>query len=528
MLRSILENCLNKCNSSRKKSIAFPAIGTGILGFPHNVAAKIFFEETKEFEKRISNCNIKEVSFVLYNQDVASIEAFKTELEKQPEWDDRQPAANVPAVSLKKRKFRRTSTKNDLSSTLNISPEERDNSVMCVQIGENKEIEIVKGDITKETTNVIAHFTNQSLTLSNIVGKALSRAGGREIQRECQDIADSGKLDFQTTALTNAGRLDVKYIAHMISSNDVNYNEIERCISNCLQTVRDKECESISFSGVVPGSLKYDASKAATTILTSVTRFLNSNAGSLRLVRIVLNDDDLFAAFQASAKKLNENEGPGMFKKFVNTFIWKSDSPTISVKEKPAVNRKTVSLEIYAKDDDTVNLVKDRIRKLLESQNRKEMVEDDNIEKLSPQQVAEITELCHMNDVKVSIEKDLDRIVLVGHGEDVTKTFAQIHKILGRIGEAEKEKKYAALHADLAEIVSQGVQWYYVVPGSADHEEYDKQTNVMIEKAYSKKEKSIIFLLEDGKCEIVFDKMQETNLNTNEMLKVIRKDLKGN
>lgn len=61
-LRSIVKNCLQMCNSSGKKSIAFPAIGTGILGFPHDVAAKIFFEETKEFDKKTTSCTITEVS----------------------------------------------------------------------------------------------------------------------------------------------------------------------------------------------------------------------------------------------------------------------------------------------------------------------------------------------------------------------------------------------------------------------------------------------------------------------------------
>ncbi|CAB4025597.1 poly [ADP-ribose] polymerase 14-like [Paramuricea clavata] len=84
----------------------------------------------------------------------------------------------------------------------------------------------------------------------------------------------------------------------------------------------------------------------------------------------------------------------------------------------------------------------------------------------------------------------------------------------------------AAFHADLAEIVFQGIQWFCIDPTSGDHEEYDKETNVIIEKAYSKKEKSVIFLLDDEKCEIVFGKMQETNLNTKETIKVIRKDLK--
>jgi hypothetical protein len=99
--------------------------------------------------------------------------------------------------------------------------------------------------------------------------------------------------------------------------------------------------------------------------------------------------------------------------------------------------------------------------------------------------------------------------------------------MLRRIGEMEKEKEKAALHADWAEIVSQAVQWFYVDPLNGDQDEYDKQINAMIEKAYNKKEKSVIFFFDDEECEIVFDDMEETNLKTDETMKVIRKDLKG-
>ena len=84
-----------------------------------------------------------------------------------------------------------------------------------------------------------------------------------------------------------------------------------------------------------------------------------------------------------------------------------------------------------------------------------------------------------------------------------------------------------ALQEDFAEIVSQGVQWYCVDPKSGDQQEYDKHTNAKIEKAYSKQERSVIFLVNNEKCETVFDKMQETNLCNNETIKVMRKDLKG-
>jgi hypothetical protein len=160
------------------------------------------------------------------------------------------------------------------------------------------------------------------------------------------------------------------------------------------------------------------------------------------------------------------------------------------------------------------------------SQTKRDKLEDDNIGTLSKQQITEIQHLCEMNDIQVNIEKELNRIVVVGYSEDISKTSAEIFRILRRIAEEEKEKERASWHADLAEIVSLGVQWFCIVPGSGDHEEYDKQINAIIEKAYSRKEKSVIFFLDDEQCEIVFDKMQETNLDTNETIKVIRKDLK--
>ncbi|CAB4030401.1 poly [ADP-ribose] polymerase 14-like [Paramuricea clavata] len=399
-------------------------------------------------------------------------------------------------------------------------------SVMCIEVGDNKKVEIVKGDITKETTDVIAHLTNPSLIMGSGVATALARAGGQEIERECKKETNSSRRRVATTVLTSAGQLDVKYIAHMVASNAPNSSEIEKCISDCLKVVSEEECESISFPAVGTGSLKHDSEKAATTIFKSVIRFLESSSGPLKMIRIVLKDDDLVTAFQASAKKLNEEGQPGMLKRLVNLF-WKSDSTTITVKDKPSAITKNLFLEIYAKDNATINLAREEILKIIESQKKKERLEDDNIGKLSKHQITEIEHLCEMNDIKVTIEKDLNRIVVVGHSEDISKTFTEIFQILKRIGEAEKEKEKAALHADLAEIVSQGVQWFYVNPSNGDHEEYDKRTNATIEKAYSKKEKSVIFLLEDTKCEIVFAMMQETNLDTKDTLKVIRKDLKA-
>lgn len=506
---------MKKCNSSARNSIAFPAIGTGVLGFPHDVAAKIFFEETKRFVSRVSNCSIKEVSFVVYSKDAKSIQAFQDELQKQPEWGKGASVYSAPVKSQD-----RWREKPSL-------PNESVESVLCVEVGNGKQVEIVKGDITKETTDVIAHLTNPGLVLFGGVGSALSQAGGQDIERECKEKVQSFKPRVTTTILTSSGLLRVRYIAHMVASNDPSSNEIDKCITNCLNAVTDKECASISFPAIGTGSLRRNAGKAAATIFSSIVRFLQYSSGSINNVRIVLKDDKLVRAFQTSIKTFSEAEEPGMFKKFVNLF-WKTEAPNVNIKEQNThVVTTKLFLVIYAKDEATVKAVKEKVLSVTESQKKKDKFEDENIGKLSKQQLTAIERLCEMNDVEVNIEKELDRIVVFGHSEDNAKTFKEILQILKKNAEVESEKEKAALRADFAEIVSQGVQWFYEDPRNGNHEDYDRDTNAIIEKAYSKKENSVIFSYSGERCEIVFDKMEETNLDTKQKINVIRKDLKG-
>jgi O-acetyl-ADP-ribose deacetylase (regulator of RNase III) len=507
---------LKKCNSSGQQSIAFPAIGTGVLGFPHDEAAKIFFEEAKRFGKTVSSCKMKQISFVVFNKDAKSVQSFQNELKKQPEWGSSSRSSKAVSGESQKRWKRNPST-----------TEYDSKGVMCIQVGDDKEIEIVKSDITKETTHVIAHLTNPLLFMGSGVATALAKAGGQEIERACEDTRKSyTKLQVATTVLTTAGRLDAKYIAHMVAPNGPSSSEIEKCIASCLKTVSENECESVSFPAVGTGSLRHDPEKAATTILTPMIRFLESSSGPLKTIRVVLREDEIVTAFQASAKKFLDNEGPGMFRRLMN-LIWKSESTTVTVKEIPPVITKKLFLEIFGKDDATVNFAREKILSVIESQKKKDKLEDNNIVKLSKQQITEIKHLGEMNNVEVNVEKELNRITLFGHREDTAKMSTEIMQILKRNSEAEKEREKAALQADLADIVSQGVQWFYKNPKSGDYDEYHKHTNAIIEKAYSKKENSVIFVLDYEKCEIVFDKMRETNLETMKKMEVIRKDLKG-
>lgn len=70
-------NCLNLADKNRLKSIAFPAISTGIFGYPLEEAAKISLKAVVEEIPILKN--IKKICFVLY--DDASFRIFREALE---------------------------------------------------------------------------------------------------------------------------------------------------------------------------------------------------------------------------------------------------------------------------------------------------------------------------------------------------------------------------------------------------------------------------------------------------------------
>ena len=109
----------------------------------------------------------------------------------------------------------------------------------------------------------------------------------------------------------------------------------------------------------------------------------------------------------------------------------------------------------------------------MESQRKREKIEDDIIEKLSMEQISDIEYIGEVYDVKITVDEKLNRIFVDEHGDDVAKTFVEVHHISTRIRDEEKEKMNAALQEDFAEIVSQGVQWCCVGPKSGAQQEYD-------------------------------------------------------
>lgn len=66
----MIQTCLDTAEKRRLRSIAFPAIGTGNLGFPRSRVASLMFEEVLKFRNRV----LQQVTFMLHPKDTETIQ----------------------------------------------------------------------------------------------------------------------------------------------------------------------------------------------------------------------------------------------------------------------------------------------------------------------------------------------------------------------------------------------------------------------------------------------------------------------
>ena len=69
-LAKTIYSCLQLANKLEAESISFPAISTGIFGFPVERAAKIILEEITSFSQKDSEFSIKNIILALFYEEI--------------------------------------------------------------------------------------------------------------------------------------------------------------------------------------------------------------------------------------------------------------------------------------------------------------------------------------------------------------------------------------------------------------------------------------------------------------------------
>lgn len=164
-------------------------------------------------------------------------------------------------------------------------------------------IQLVKGDITKQQVDAIVNAANTSLMGGGGVDGAIHRAGGPAILEDCRKIvARQGGCKTGGAVITTGGKLPAKYVIHTVGPvwNGGKNNEEQKlanCYINSLQLAVENGIITIAFPNISTGIYHFPKDKAAAIAMENVNTFLQNNS-SIKQVVFVCFDDENYTLYQ--------------------------------------------------------------------------------------------------------------------------------------------------------------------------------------------------------------------------------------
>ncbi|XP_053925815.1 protein mono-ADP-ribosyltransferase PARP14 isoform X2 [Cuculus canorus] len=464
VLGNVITKCLEIAEELSLKSITFPAIGTGILGFPRSVVAKVLFDKVFEFSSKNKVNSLEEVHFLLHSKDTANIQKFSEELE------------NRCGVKMQK-----TSTNNASAA----SP--GDSSSPALNVNEmtigSILFQVVEGDITKEDGDVIVNITNQTFDLRRGVSKAILSGAGTAIDQECARLASQPNKGYITT---EGGRLPCKKIIHCIAHDD-----IKMIVSKVLQECELQQYTSVTFPAIGTGEAGLDPAVVADDMIDAVTDFARSNsAPSLKTVKVVIFQPHLLSVFHASMQKRGHSAKKTaklLYSKIKSW--WNSEKCDAKGKTKPLLEKKidVAVVQICGENKKKVEEAENWLKNAILKDQFQTEIKEESIAHFGERESKELHDL----QKKLKIEHlDSTSIRISGVEKDVWMAYSAIQEMIHRVKAAKQEEFSAELLQNL-------IEWKYFEKDS--YVPFDSLTNMQLENAFLSKQEDILVTIDKKK-----------------------------
>lgn len=164
-------------------------------------------------------------------------------------------------------------------------------------------LQIVRGDITAETTDAIVNAANAHLQHGGGVAGAIASRGGPAIQRESDAwVRAHGPVPNASPAWTSGGSLPAKYVIHAVGPVWGDGDEdakLEATVQGSLRAADELKLKSIAFPAISTGIFGFPKDRAARVILSAIETYFTTHESGLTVVRMVLFDDPTLRAFMA-------------------------------------------------------------------------------------------------------------------------------------------------------------------------------------------------------------------------------------
>ena len=443
------------------KSIAFPSIGTGNLGYPNDVVAKIMVKEVFDYLSANDKSCIEQVYLVIFMQDTfdsfkKEIDAYVTNLSSLVLAENRQKKKRAPLHSSFPGK-----------PTPAFCPKSRSFSISSANVN------VICGNVTASNRDVIVSPTDSSTIFPTNQGIAsvIFQKGGNELKQLCHALVSNGKILNDSTLVLETratGSLKSRSIFH-ICFEGRDSKQFVKIVVQCLRKADRMGYTSIAFPAIGTGVQGYPDEQAATAMLTAIHQ-CSKQLRHLKTIDIVLYQAPVFEAFAQvfqnpsflEACKMKYAESPTVNSAGKSDFI-----PLEDPKLKILIYAETVEYAVNAEK---------KFNQFVDESFLNDIIRHPLINDLTREN--ELAIIKSAKHVQVCVDRHpLNQIVLHGETSRVQEVkFGIVEKLSAMEKNAAKQREASQL--------SQTIRWKRLT-SDRQEEYYDDITNCEIERAYS-------------------------------------------
>ncbi|XP_060577021.1 protein mono-ADP-ribosyltransferase PARP14-like isoform X2 [Ruditapes philippinarum] len=295
-LETLLKKCIKCASDNNCESIAFPALGTGLLKYPADKVAHWTLQYVEDFSNSTPNTSLKYVNIIVFYQDNASFNAFEQEARSRSSKSSQGGASG--GVKAKNAIGMRSIVSRQMS---NGGGDGRDS------IG-NINVSIKVGELTSFQADVIINNTQEDLQLdSGALSNAILDAAGPGLQEECDECYPHG-IQGGEIASTGGYSLKASRVYHGTLPTWNNNKSASakkplcRFICNCLKQAERDQFQTLAFPTLGTGSPSYPARISAQTMFECIKKHQNtcSNTCISDIIIVVYNKGDNWKKIRAA------------------------------------------------------------------------------------------------------------------------------------------------------------------------------------------------------------------------------------
>ncbi|KAK2554340.1 Protein mono-ADP-ribosyltransferase PARP14 [Acropora cervicornis] len=263
-LKYAVANSLKEAMTCR--SVAIPAISSGVFGFPRDLCAKVILDAVLDFCVKTPMCTLSDIRLI--NIDSPTVQAFEEEMKTrfgaEKNFKEREGHTPEPAFAVgpKRHAFGMLETK----SQYLVTPQ-------------NVRITVKPGNLAKEQADIIVGTAASNLNLNqNPCARALRDAAGPSLQMECSTIGQVAAGDI--AVINSPGNLRCKAVIFAVCcewDNGGARQVLKDLLQKCLQTASAQGAGSIAFPSIGTGTLQFPPVEVAKIYFDEVILFSQRN-----------------------------------------------------------------------------------------------------------------------------------------------------------------------------------------------------------------------------------------------------------